>query len=64
MKLKRFLEEQVIGILKETDAGAVAPDAYRKPKISSATFYAWKSKYVAILGCRFLIKPFILGKDH
>ena len=38
-------EEQIIGILKEADAGAVVLDLCRKDGMSSATFYPWKSKY-------------------
>jgi putative transposase len=45
MKRKRFLEEQIIGILEEADAGAVVLDLCRRHGMSSATFYAWKSKY-------------------
>lgn len=45
MKRKRFSEEQIIGILKEADAGAVVLDLCRKHGMSSATFYAWKSKF-------------------
>ena len=45
MKQKRFTEEQIIGILKEADTGAVVADLCRRHGMSSATFYAWKSKY-------------------
>ena len=45
MKQKRFSDEQIIGILKEADSGAVVLDLCRKHGMSSATFYAWKSKY-------------------
>ena len=45
MKRKRFTEEQIIGILREADAGAVVVDLYRKHGMSSATYYAWKAKY-------------------
>ena len=45
MKQKRFTDEQIIGILKEADAGMVVADLCRKHGMSSATFYAWKSKY-------------------
>lgn len=45
MKSKRFTDEQIIGILKEADAGAVVLDLCRKHGMSSATFYAWKAKY-------------------
>ena len=41
---KRFSDKQIIGILKEADAGVVA-DLCRKHGRSSATFYTWKSKH-------------------
>ena len=45
MKRKRFSEEQVIGVLKENEAGAKVDDVCRRHGISSATFYAWRRKY-------------------
>ena len=45
MKRKRFTEEQIIGILREQEAGAKTADVCRKYGISSATFYKWKGKY-------------------
>jgi putative transposase len=45
MKRKQFSEEQIIGILKEAEAGAVVTELCRKHGMSSATFYAWKGKY-------------------
>ncbi len=45
MKRKRCSDEQIIGILKEADSGAVVLDLCRKHGMSSATFYAWKAKY-------------------
>ena len=44
MKRSRFSEEQIIGVLCEHDAGAVA-ELCRKHGMSSATFYAWKAKF-------------------
>lgn len=45
MKRSRFSEEQVIGILKEQEAGAKTADVCRRHGISDATFYKWKAKY-------------------
>jgi len=40
-----FSEEQIIGILKEHQAGQSARDLCRRHGISDATFYKWRSKY-------------------
>jgi putative transposase len=45
MKKQRFTEEQIIGVLKEQEAGVKAADLCRKHGISEATFYNWKAKY-------------------
>ena len=45
MKRSRFTEEQIIGILKEQEAGAKTVDVCRKHGISDATFYKYKAKY-------------------
>ena len=45
MKKGRFSEEQIIGILREQEAGAKTADVCRKHGISDATFYKWKAKY-------------------
>ncbi len=45
MKSSRFSEEQIIGILKQSEAGAKTGDLCRQHGISAATFYAWRSKY-------------------
>ena len=45
MRPSRFTEEQIIGMLKEQEAGAATADVCRKHGISSATFYKFKAKY-------------------
>ena len=45
MKRSRFSEEQIIGMLKEHQAGLSAAELCRKHGISDATFYKWRSKY-------------------
>jgi putative transposase len=45
MKKSRFNEEQIIGILKQHEAGRKVPDLARESGTSEATIYTWKSKY-------------------
>ncbi len=45
MKRKRFTEEQIIGVLREQEAGAKVADLCRRHGISEATFYNWKAKF-------------------
>lgn len=45
MKRSRFTEEEIIGILREQEAGVPVADLCRKHGLSSPTFYKWKARY-------------------
>jgi len=48
MKGKRFTEDQIIAVLKESEAGAKTKDLCRRHGISEATLYNWKAKYAGM----------------
>lgn len=45
MRTSKFSEEQIIGILKQHEAGRPAAELCREIGISPQTFYNWKAKY-------------------
>ena len=45
MKRNRFTDEQIIGILKEHEAGTPVSELCRKRGVSDASIYKWKAKF-------------------
>ncbi len=45
MRKSRFSEAQIIGVIKEYDAGAQTTELCRRHGISTTTFYKWKAKF-------------------
>ncbi len=45
MKKSRFTDSQIIGVLKQAEAGTPVPQLCRTHGISTATFYKWRSKF-------------------
>ena len=45
MRKSLFTEAQIIGILKQAEAGRMVTDLYCEHGITQATFYRWRSKY-------------------
>jgi putative transposase len=48
MKKKRFSVEQIVGVLKQAEAGVPVAELIRKVGVSEQTFYRWKKQYVGL----------------
>jgi putative transposase len=48
MVRKKYTEEQIIAVLRESEAGAKVSDLCRKYGMSDATYYNWKAKYAGL----------------
>ncbi len=51
MKKSRYTEEQIVGVLKESEAGLETGELCRKHGISQQTFYRWKVPHAVDRGC-------------
>jgi putative transposase len=45
MRKRKFTEEQIIGFLKQAEAGMAVAEICRKGGFSDATFYKWRAKF-------------------
>jgi putative transposase len=48
VKQKRFSVEQIVAVLKQTEAGVPLAELLRRVGVSEQTFYRWKKQYVGL----------------
>ena len=48
MTRKRYTEEQITAVLKDTRAGVSVQDLCRRHRFSDATLYKWRTKYAGL----------------
>ena len=64
MRRSRYPEEQIIGILKEHQAGLPAAQLCRKHGVSALTFYTWRSEVAVSRPIRPLAAPSLLDGEQ
>ena len=48
MRKSKFTESQIVGILKEAEAGVPVLDLLRRHGVSRASFFLWRRKYAGV----------------
>ena len=48
MRKSKFTESQIVGILKEAEAGVPVADLLRRHGVSRASFFLWRRKYAGV----------------
>ena len=64
MRKSRFTEEQIIGFIKQADAGVNVAELCRKEGFSTATFYKWRAKFGGIPSSTLGARKLLIWRDR